>query len=107
MALTMRNDLNALYLECQILSGGFDRQPSWAKVLSHGQKIIPLLIQDLQYEETESSLSYDSPHPWVIFQLLAKLVGANKPKLKNLDDVGRFEAVKQMWLDWAAAQNSR
>jgi hypothetical protein len=89
-------DLARLYADCRVLSGGFDKQPSWATVLAYGQAAIPRLLSDLHRNENPSDIN-----PWVVFTLLHALVPeADRPTLQDLNDRGKLAPVREVWLAW-------
>lgn len=62
-------------------------------MVAFGRSALPLLLSELAQDD-------EATNPWVVMSLLYAIVGDASPKLENLEDRGKFEPVRAMWLAW-------
>lgn len=93
---TSTDRLWQLFQDCTLLSGGFDRVPLFDVVVAEGEPLVPVLLGLLVSDPPDA-------HPWVIFQLLRRIVGPGGPPIRP-EDSGRLGPVRATWIAWGRAR---
>lgn len=85
----LQMDINLMFywLECDILSGGFERQPLFGKILEYGNAIVPKLLKNID------------EHGFACLAALSVIAGDTRPEFP-IGNEGKLEPLRDLWMIW-------